>query len=156
MDGVLQKYDISDEAWTLIEPHLPGQVGQWGGIAMDNRRFINAVFWILRTGKPWRNLPAEYGKWGTVHQRFIRWRDKGVWEILLELLLQKSGFEWLIIDDNYTHILADTTAEAHNGNKGTKRTKRGSAPRYIWPWMRMLCQSEKLSQQIQQHIISKL
>lgn len=48
--------------------------GQWGGNAEDNRRFINAVFLVLRTGAPWRDLPPDYGKWGTVHQRFRRWR----------------------------------------------------------------------------------
>ena len=48
-----QRHDISNEVWNLLEPHLPGQRGQWGGIAQDNRRFINGVFWISRTGAPW-------------------------------------------------------------------------------------------------------
>jgi transposase len=55
------RHDISDETWTLLEPHLPRRKGVWGGIAKDNRRFIDAVFWILRTGAPWRDLPLEYG-----------------------------------------------------------------------------------------------
>ena len=96
MDNPQRRHDISDEAWALIEPHLPGQRGQWGGIAKDNRLFINAVFWILRTGAPWRDLPPEYGKWGTVHQRFIRWRDKRIWERLLEKLIDEPDFEWLM------------------------------------------------------------
>jgi hypothetical protein len=41
---------FSDEARALLSPHLPGQAGQWGGVAKNNRLFINAVFWILRTG----------------------------------------------------------------------------------------------------------
>ena len=77
MENAQRRHDISDEAWSLLESHLPGQAGQWGGIANDNRLFINAVFWILRTGAPWRDLPLEYGKWGTVNQRFNRWRAKG-------------------------------------------------------------------------------
>ncbi|SEN96852.1 Putative transposase of IS4/5 family [Nitrosospira multiformis] len=48
-------------AGALLEPHLPGRKGVWGGIAEDNPRFIGAVFWILRTGAPWRDLPPEYG-----------------------------------------------------------------------------------------------
>ena len=48
MEASYHRHDISDEVWTLLEPHLPGQRGQWGGIAQDNRRFINAVFWVLR------------------------------------------------------------------------------------------------------------
>ncbi|MEY8404919.1 transposase [Oscillospiraceae bacterium 44-34] len=39
--------------------------GQCGGVDQDNRRFINAVFWVLRTGVPWRDLSSDYGKWGT-------------------------------------------------------------------------------------------
>ena len=60
---------IYEKVWELIEPHLPGQRGQWDGIAQDNRRFINAVFWVLRTGAPWRDLLPDYGKWGSVHQK---------------------------------------------------------------------------------------
>ena len=45
-----RRHDISDRAWALLEPHLPGRHGAWGRVAQDNRRFINAVIWILRTG----------------------------------------------------------------------------------------------------------
>lgn len=61
MKNEQQRHDISDAVWSLLEPHLPGQRGQWGGIAQDNRRFINGVFWVLRTGAPWRDLPPFYG-----------------------------------------------------------------------------------------------
>jgi len=47
-----RRHDISDKVWSLLEAHLPGRKGTWGGIAEDNRRFINAVFWIMRTGAP--------------------------------------------------------------------------------------------------------
>jgi len=67
MDVSYHRHDINEKVWELLEPHLPGQRGQWGGIAQDNRRFINAVFWVLRTGAPWCDLPPGYGKWGSVH-----------------------------------------------------------------------------------------
>ena len=72
-----------------------------GRCRKDNRLFINAVFRILRTGAPWRDLPPEYGKWGTVHQRFIRWRGKRIWEKLLEILIDEPDFEWLMIDTGH-------------------------------------------------------
>ena len=75
-----RRHDISDETWALLEPHLPGRRGVWGGIAEDNRLFINAVFWILRTGAPWRDLPPDHGGWRNTHRRFIRWRNTGIWE----------------------------------------------------------------------------
>ena len=56
MNSIANRHDITDEAWRLLEPHLPGQIGQWGGVAKDNRQFINAVFWILRTGAPWMRM----------------------------------------------------------------------------------------------------
>ena len=77
-----RRHDISDRAWKLLEPHLPGRRGAWGPVAKDNRKFINAVAWILRTGSPWRDLPPDYGDWKNTHRRFCRWRDKGVLEKL--------------------------------------------------------------------------
>ena len=93
--------EINDKEWALLEPHLPGQRGQREEIAQDNRRLINAVFWLLRTGAPWRDLPPDYGKWGSVHQRFIRWRKSGIWEKLLEILMDEADYEWLKIDASH-------------------------------------------------------
>ena len=158
-EGVLMKnaqrrHDLSDEAWALLEPHLPGQSGQWGGVARDNRLFINAVFWILRTGAPWRDLPPEYGRWGTVHQRFIRWRDKRVWENLLEILIDEADYEWLMIDASHCKVHPHA-AGAKGGNQGMERTKGGSTVKYIWPCMRMVCRSELLLQRVPQRIALK-
>ena len=93
-----RRHDISDEKWKVVEPLLPGREGTWGGIAKDNRRFINAVFWIIRTGSSWRNLPPEYGKWTTTYSRFNRWCKKGVWEKVLNLLVKDPDYKWLVID----------------------------------------------------------
>ena len=106
----------------LLEPHLPGQRGQWGGIAQDNRRFINAVFWVLRTGLPWHDLPPDYGKWGSVHQRFIRWRRKGVWEKLLEILMDEPDYEWLMIDASHIKGTRADCKEAVHLIEGIFRT----------------------------------
>ena len=95
------RFEISDAEWELLEPHMTGQPGQHGGIAKGNRKFINAVVWILKTGSPWRDLPPYYGKWGTVHQRFIRWQRKGMWKKLFEILKGDKNFEWLMIDSSY-------------------------------------------------------
>ncbi|MBE7527694.1 MAG: transposase [Burkholderiales bacterium] len=60
-----------------------------GRVSADNPRFINAVLWMVRTGSPWRDLPPGYGSWSNTHRRFIRWRDKGIWEKLLEILIDE-------------------------------------------------------------------
>ncbi len=96
-----RRHDISDRMWKLLQPHLPGRQGSTGRTARDNRQFINAVIWILRTGAPWRDLPPEYGDWKNTNRRFCRWRDKGVWEKLFNLFVQDPDFEWLMIDASY-------------------------------------------------------
>jgi transposase len=149
------RHDPSDHAWELLSAHLPGQAGQWGGIARDNRRFLNGVFWILRTGAPWRDLPPDYGDWKNTHRRFCRWRDKGIWEKLLEQLIDDPDFEWLMIDAS--HIKAPPHATgAVGGNRQIGRTKGGSTQNCIWPWMRMVCRSEFLLQRVPWRIVLRL
>jgi transposase len=153
MEAAYHRHDISDEKWAVIEPYLSGQRGQWGGIAQDNRRFINAVFWILRTGAPWRDLPPDYGKWKAAHERFRRWRNNGTWERLLEKLVVDPDFEWLMIDASHSKVHPHAVG-AIGGNQDMGRTKGGSTPRYIWPWMRMVCRSEPLLHLVPRRIAS--
>jgi transposase len=153
MEADYHRHDISDEVWALLEPHLSGQRGQWGGVAKDNRLFINAVFWVLRTGAPWRDLPPDYGKWGTVHQRFRRWRDSGRWEKILELLIDNEDYVWLMIDASHVKCHPDASG-AVGGNQDMDRTKGGSTPRYTWPWMRLVARSECLSLRVPSRIAS--
>lgn len=151
MKPIHRRHDISERAWNLLEPHLPGRAGAWGGNARDNRQFINAVFWILRTGAPWRDLPTDLGHWSNTHRRFIRWRDKGIWEKLLEVLIEEPDFEWLMIDASHIKV-HPRAAGARGGNQDMERSKGGLTARYIWPWMRLVCQSEFLLQQAPQRI----
>lgn len=58
-----RRHDISDKVWANIEKLLPGSKGSVGRPSADNRLFINTVFWILRTGAPWRDLPPDLGDW---------------------------------------------------------------------------------------------
>ncbi len=150
-----RRHDISDHVWHLLEPHLPGRQGAWGRVADNNRLFINAVFWILRTGAPWRDLPSDYGDWKNTHRRFCRWRDKGIWEGLLEQLIAEPDFEWLMIDASHIKVHPHA-AGAKGGNQDMGRTKGGSTQRYIWPWMRMVCRPERLLQAVPQLIVHKL
>ena len=119
-----RRHDITDAMWERLEPHLSGQRGQWGGIAKDNRQFINAVFWILRTGSPWRDLPSDYGDWKNTHRRFTRWRDKGIWSDLLDIIIDEPDFEWLMIDATFCKVHKHGTG-AKGGNDAIGRTKGG-------------------------------
>ena len=149
-----RRHDITDRVWEILEPRLPGRKGSWGGKAKDNRLFINAVFWILRTGSPWRDLPPDYGDWKNTHRRFCRWRDKGIWEKLLTELVNEPDYEWLMIDATHVKVHPHA-AGAVGGNQDMSRSKGGLTPRFIWPWMRMVCRSELLLQMVPQQIVHR-
>ena len=80
-----------------------GAQASWDGIARDNRRFIKAVFWILRIGAPWRDLPQAYDDWKNTHRRFSRWKDKGIWEKPFKGLIDDPDLEWLMIDASHAN-----------------------------------------------------
>lgn len=146
-----RRHDISDSLWARLEPHLLGGSGKVGSPARNNRLFINAVFWILRTGAPWRDLPQDLGGWSNTHRRFIRWRNAGIWEKLLEQLVEAPDFEWLMIDASHVKVHPHA-AGAKGGNQDMSLTKGGSTQSYIWPWMRLVCQSELLLRKVPQRI----
>lgn len=107
-----RRYELSDSEWERIKDLLPGKKSDVGRTAEDNRNFLNAVFWIVRSGAPWRDLPERYGKWGTVYQRFNRWSQKGVWQRIFEEL-QEPDLDWVMIDS--------TSVRAHQHAAGQKK-----------------------------------
>ena len=76
------RYDLTDFEWNAIEPVLPK--GRPGPRRKDDRRVMNGVFWVLRTGAPWRDLPERYGPYTTAYNCFNRWRKAGVWDRLMD------------------------------------------------------------------------
>ena len=130
MGNEQNRHDMSDAMWAVLEPLLPGQRGQWGGIAKDNRRFLNGVFWVLRVGAPWRDLPPQYGKWNSVYQRFRRWRDSGVWERILEALVVEPDYEWLMIDASHCKVHLHA-AGAVGGNQDMPWPRVSGQPRSV-------------------------
>ena len=77
---------LADEQWERIAPLALGKPGDRGVTGKNNRDFVEAVLWILRTGAPWRDLPQWFGKWPTVYKRFARWCQRGVWRRMREAL----------------------------------------------------------------------
>jgi transposase len=89
---------LQDGQWDLIKDALPGKEGDIGRSAQDNRQFVEAVIWIGKNGAKWRSLPKAYGKWYSVHKRFKRWADRGVWQIIFNTLAVSADTEWLMMD----------------------------------------------------------
>ncbi len=77
---------LTDEMWARIEPLLPAQKGPMGPPFRPHRQVIEGAIFRLRTGVPWRDLPAEYGAWQTVHRRHQRWSVDGTWDRILAAL----------------------------------------------------------------------
>jgi transposase len=94
---MLRRHEISDEHWDAIKHLLPGQEGDPGATAKDNRLFVNAVLWIAKTGAPWRDLPDRFGKWNSVFQRFNRWCKAGVFNLVMKAL-QDPDLGVLLLD----------------------------------------------------------
>ena len=93
-----ERFVVSDEVWERVAPHLPGKASDCGVTAADNRLFLEAVLWRVRTGSPWRDLPEGFGNWNSVFQRFRRWARKGVFDRLFEASCDEPDFEYALID----------------------------------------------------------
>ena len=65
------RYELSDYEWSVIKPMLPNKPR--GIPRVDDRRILNGIFWVLRSGAPWRDLPSSYGPHTTCYNRFGRW-----------------------------------------------------------------------------------
>lgn len=77
----MSRYDLTDFEWRVIEPFPPNKPR--GVPRVDDRRTLNGIFWVLRFGAPWRDLPERYGPRTTCYNRFVRWRQTSVWDRLM-------------------------------------------------------------------------
>ena len=77
---------LTDLAWRGIEPLLPNEPR--GVLRVDERRVLNGIFWVLRTGAPWRALPTTYGPPTTCYNRFVCWRKAGVWDQVMAAITE--------------------------------------------------------------------
>jgi transposase len=77
---------LKDEQWERVAPLLPGKAGDPGRSGTDNRLFLEAVLWMVRTGAPWRDLPERFGNWNSVFRRFRRWAQTSVLEHVFHTL----------------------------------------------------------------------
>jgi transposase len=126
MELQMHRHELTDAQFEWLQQYLPANGGR-GGQWRDHRQVLNGIFWHLRTGSPWRDLPERYGPWQTVYERFNRWRKDGTWDRILQALqvyLDRQGR----LDWNLWHIDA-TTVRAHRcaagaGKKGAPTSRK--------------------------------
>src|SRR5687768_9682114 len=83
--------ELGDQQWVLIAPLLPKPKGR-GRPRAEDRRTLNGILWVLRSGARWKDLPPKYGSRSTCHRRLQEWQDQGVWEqIRLKFLTALDG-----------------------------------------------------------------
>src|SRR5210317_416696 len=86
----MSRHDLTDREFNAIRYLLPSQKTKRRGRPWSSHRtVINGVLWILRTGSPWRDLPAEFGPWKTVYNRFRRWVIEDLWDHIFRHLLHR-------------------------------------------------------------------
>ena len=112
----MARFDLTDEEWAIIRPLLPNKPR--GMPRVDDRRVLDGIFYVLRTGAPWRDLPERYGPYTTVYNRFNRWAKAGVWVGVFEALAARSPGSMALIDASVIR----THQHAAGGKKGVRIT----------------------------------
>ena len=95
---------ISDGLWKRIAPLLPGRATDRGVTARDNRLLLEALFRTVRTGSPWREPPAHFGKWNRQFRRFRRWSTSGVLEGWIEAIRGDPDLEYVLVDGTIVSV----------------------------------------------------
>ncbi len=103
-EASLDRTCLSDEQWERVSPLLPGKIGDPGRSGADNRQFLEAILWMVRTGSPWRDLPDSYGNWNSIFQRFRRWAKKNVFDRIFQQLSGDPDFEYAMIDGTIVRV----------------------------------------------------
>lgn len=112
---------LTDEQWAQIAPLMPGGCKGKRGPRSNNRRFMDAVLWMARSGSRWKDLPERFGKVSTVKDRYYDWIERGVFAEIFQALSGEADMEWLMVDS--------TIVRAHQHAAGARRQKGGRMPR---------------------------
>lgn len=105
---------MPDDEWTFFEAFITAIRGRGGRPPEDHRLVLDGVFWITRTGAPWRDLPEEFGKWSSVYRQFRRWTLAGLWELILSALNESEA-----VPDT-VQMIDSTIIRAHHCAAGAK------------------------------------
>jgi len=110
----MRGYELSDFEWGVMAPLLPNKPR--GVPRVDDRRVLNGIFWVLRTGAPWRAPPKEFGPPTTCYNRFVRWRKAGVWDRIMAAVSQAY--------DGNVQMIDSTSVRVHQHAANSKKATR--------------------------------
>lgn len=113
---MLRRHEISDPDWERIKDILPPENTGEGRPSKPNRLMLNGRLWKVKTGAPWRDLPARFGPWKTVYSRFRMWSQKDVFQNLFESLTGDADLQDASIDS--------TSCKVHQHAAGAKKGQK--------------------------------
>jgi transposase len=134
---------MTDEEWAFFEDFNLAIRAPNGRKPANHRLVLDGIFWIARTGSPWRDLPEEFGKCSSVYRQFRRWTLTGLWEEILDALNQSGAVPEAL------QMVDSTVIRAHHQAAGAKGglldrvlavQEVGSRPRSTSVSTRMACQ----------------
>ena len=117
------RFKLSDHEWDVIKPMLPNKPR--GVARVNDRRVLNGIFWVLRSGAPWRDLPEAYGPPTTCYNRFVRWRRAGVRDRIMEALLAFHDAAVQMIDTSIVRVHQHGACIAGNREQQMGRSRGG-------------------------------
>jgi transposase len=117
----MKRHELSDQQWELLAPLFPPRPRKRGGQWKDDRLILNAIFWRLNTGAPWRDLPERYGPWQTIYDRFAKMRRRGLLDQLIERLQLRLNEAGLIDPDLF--CIDGTNVRATRAAAGAAKKK---------------------------------
>jgi transposase len=117
------RYELSDGEWATIRPMLPNKAR--GVPRVDDRRVLNGIFWVLRSGAPWRDPPIAFGPYTTCYNRFVRWRRAGVWSRIIDALAAAHDAAVQMIDTSIVRVHQHGACLARNKRQAMGRSRGG-------------------------------
>ena len=113
-----RRHDLTDAQWVLLQPLLPAETGRGRPRRWARRQIIDGIRWRVRTGSPWRDVPAVYPPWPTLYRWFRRWQRDGTWARILASLQAQADACGLI---GWTVSVDSTISRAHQHAAGARR-----------------------------------
>ena len=113
-----RRYELTDFEWSIIEPLLPNKPR--GVARVDDRKVLNGIYWRLRTGSPWADIPERYGPATTCYNRFVRWRKLGVWDCIFAEISNAYAGDVQMVNSSSIRV----HQHGANGKKGARTTRK--------------------------------
>jgi transposase len=117
------RYQLTDHEWIAIKAMLPNKPR--GVARVNDRPVLNGIFWVLRSGAPWRDLPGSFGPYTTCYNRFVRWRRAGIWGEIMNELARAHDAAVQMIDTSIVRVHQHGACINRNRRQSMGRSRGG-------------------------------